>query len=170
MSPQIRRVKAMSSAEQQRLFGWSSDPFGVAHLGLEWRPKDVHLLLELEGDPVSHVGLLRHEVQCGERLVQIAGLGGVITVPEAQKRGYASHLVQHASRLALDEWAVSIGLLFCLPRMVPYYERLGWRAIEQPVEIDQSGGRIQAPMPVMVYPPGTGALLDAPLVLESRPW
>jgi hypothetical protein len=62
MSSQIRRVKSLSSAEQQSLFGWSSDPFGVAHLGLEWRPKEVHLLLELDGQTVSHVGVLRHEV------------------------------------------------------------------------------------------------------------
>lgn len=170
MGLQVRQVETLSSAEQQSLFGWSPDPFGVAHLGLEWRPKDVHLLLELDGRPVSHVGVLRHEVRSGERIVRLAGLGGVITVPEAQRQGYASQLVQHASRLAFDEWSVNVGLLFCLPRMVPYYERLGWRAIEQPVQIDQSPGRIQAPIPVMVYPAAGGSLLETPLVLESLPW
>jgi GNAT superfamily N-acetyltransferase len=170
MSRQIRQVAALSSAEQQRLFGWSPDPFGVAHLGLEWRPKEVRLLLDLNGQPVSHVGILRHEVHIGERIVRLVGLGGVITVPAAQGQGFASQLVQYASRLAFDEWSVTVGLLFCLPRMVPYYEPLGWRALEQPVQIDQSSGRILAPIPVMVYPAEGGALLETPLVLESLPW
>lgn len=95
--------------------------------------RDVHLLLELDGRLVSHVGLLQHEVHVGGQIVRLAGLGGVITVPEAQGHGYASQLIQYATRLAFEEWSASAGLLFCLPRMVPYYERIGWRAIEQPV-------------------------------------
>lgn len=87
MGLQIRRTQTMSAAEQQHLFRWSADPFGVAHLGLEWRPKDVHLLLERDGQPVSHVGVLRHDVHSGGRLVRMAGIGGVITVPEAQRQG-----------------------------------------------------------------------------------
>jgi GNAT superfamily N-acetyltransferase len=169
-SLQIRQVDALSPAEQQSLFGWSPDPFGVGHLGLEWRPKELHLLLELEGQPVSHVGVLCHEVHSGDRILRLAGLGGVITIPEAQRQGYASQLVRHASRLAFEEWSANLGLLFCLPRMVSYYERLGWRAIEQPVQIDQSSGCIQVPIPVMVYPVAGEALLETPLVLESRPW
>jgi hypothetical protein len=79
---------ALSLSEQQSLFGWSPDPFGVAHLGLEWRPKEIHLLLKVDGQPVSHVGILRHEVRSGEGIVRLGGLGGVITVPEAHRQGY----------------------------------------------------------------------------------
>ena len=170
MGLQIRQVTTLSLAEQQHLFRWSPDPFGVAHLGLEWRPKEVHLLLDLDGQPVSHVGVLRHDVYSDGRLVRIAGVGGVITVPEAQGRGYASQLVQYANRLAREQWSVRVGLLFCLPQTVSYYERLGWRVIEQPVQIDQSTGRIQAPIPVMVHAAEGGAWLGTPFVLESRPW
>lgn len=170
MGLQIRQVATLSSAEQQRLFSWSSDPFGVAPLGLEWRPKDVHLVLDVDGQPVSHVGVLRHDVHSGGRGVRVAGLGTVITVPEARGRGYASQLIQHAIHLAREEWSSSASLLFCLPRMVSYYERLGWHVIEQPVQIDQALGRIQAPVPVMVYPAEAAALLGTPLILESQPW
>lgn len=152
------------------MFGWAANPFGVAHLGLSWRPKDVHLLLELDGEPVSHVGLLRHEIRSANRSLRLAGFGGVITVPEAQKRGYASKLMQHATQLALVEWVLDAGLLFCLPALVPFYESLGWREIQQPVTIDQPSGRIPAPIPVMVCPPEAGTWLDSPFVLESLPW
>ncbi len=160
----------LSAEEQQRLFGWAPNPFGVGHLGLSWRPKDVHLLLELDGQLVSHVGLLRHEVRSGTRSLRLAGFGGVVTVPEAQKRGHASKLMQHATHLALTEWTADAGLLFCLPALVPYYEGLGWREVQHSVLIDQPSGRIPSPIPVMMYPAEGGTWLDSPFVLESLPW
>ena len=152
------------------MFDWAPNPFGVAHLGLSWRRKELHLLLEHNGQPVSHVGLLRHEVRSGTRNLRLAGFGGVITVPEAQKRGYASQLMRHATHLALTEWSVDAGLLFCLPALLPYYERLGWHQVQHPVLIEQPSGRIPAPIPVMVFPAEAGTWLDSPFVLESLPW
>ena len=166
----VRQTQELSTEEKERLFGWAPNPFGVAHLGLSWRPKDVHLLLELDGKLVSHVGLLRHEVRSGTRSVRLAGFGGVITVPEAQKRGHASDLMQFATNLALVEWVMDAGLLFCLPALVPFYEGLGWREVQHSVLIDQPSGRISAPIPVMVYPAEAGMWLDSPFVLESLPW
>lgn len=166
----IRRVSELSATEQQQLFKWGPDPFGVAHLKLEWRPKEQHLVLDQAGLPVSHVGLLRHDVHSGGRVVRLAGLGGVVTVPGSRGHGYASHLVRCAWRLAREEWSVQAGVLFCLPRLVPFYERLGWRVLEQPVEVEQSSGRILAPIPVMVYPAHNAAVVDVPLVLASPPW
>lgn len=166
----IRRLSELSAVEHQLLFEWGPDPFGVAHLKLEWRPKELHLVLDLEGHPVSHVGLLCHDVEAGGRTIRLAGLGGVVTVPSAQGHGYASLLVQCAWRLAREEWSVQASVLFCLHRLVPFYERLGWRVLEHPVEIDQSSGRIVAPIPVMVYPSHNAAVVDVPLVLASPPW
>ena len=166
----MRQTPELSTEEQQRLFAWAPNPFGVAHLGLSWRPKDVHLVLELDGQPVSHVGLLRHEIRTATRSLRLAGFGGVITVPEAQKRGYASKLMQHATHLALTEWAQDAGLLFCLPELLPFYEGLGWREIQHAVLIDQPSGQIPAPIPVMVYPAKAGTGLDSPSVLDSLPW
>src|SRR5688572_32014054 len=100
MADILRQTPELSEEEEERLFDWAPNPFGVAHLGLSWRRKELHLLLEHNGLPVSHVGLLRHEVRSGTRSLRLAGVGGVITVPEAQKRGYASKLMQHATHLA----------------------------------------------------------------------
>ena len=40
MPSRIRQVADLSATEQQTLFGWSANLFGVAHLNLTWRPKD----------------------------------------------------------------------------------------------------------------------------------
>lgn len=166
----IRQVEALSDDERRLLFGWHSDPFGVAQLGLNWRTKDLHFLLEIDGQPVSHVGILRHTARVGTRAVQIAGFGGVITVPEARGRGHASTLMERATRFAFDEWRVDVGVLFCLHRMLPYYERIGWVALEHPVLIDQPSGPVMTPVPVMAYPADRRSWFDAPLELKSAPW
>jgi GNAT superfamily N-acetyltransferase len=170
MTRRIRHVEALSEDEWRTLFGWHSDPFGVAHLGLDWRVKDMHFLLELDEQPVSHVGILRHAGRVGTRRVQFAGFGSVITVPHAQRQGHASTLIERATQFVFDEWRVDAGLLFCLPRMLPYYQRLGWVALEHAVLIDQRSGRVAAPIPTMVYPADRCPRLDAPIELESAPW
>jgi GNAT superfamily N-acetyltransferase len=146
------------------------DPFGVAHLGLQWRPKDLHFLVEIEQEPVSHVGLLRHAVRSSQKRIQIAGFGGVVTVPHAQRRGYASTLIERATRFVFDEWQVDAALLFCLPGLLSFYERLGWLALEHSVLIDQPDGPRSAPLSVMVYPADRCRWFNAPLELESAPW
>jgi hypothetical protein len=77
------------------------------------------------------------------------------TEPEAQK-GFARRLIQHAAKFFEREWKVDAGLLFCLPKLAPYYEALGWRGVKSPVLIEQPNGNIVSPFRVMVLPLGEG--------------
>lgn len=77
--------------------------------------------------------------------------------------------MQHATRL-LKEWSVDAGLLFCLKRMVPYYEAQGWRVVDQPVLIDQPAGEITSPLEVMVLKFGGRPWPDGKVKLNSLPW
>jgi hypothetical protein len=83
------------------------------------------------------------------RSALIGGLGGVLTIPEFQARGYAALLVRHATAFLREEWKVDLALLFCVDRMVAYYERLGWRKVECDVLIDQPSGKVPSPFHVM---------------------
>jgi GNAT superfamily N-acetyltransferase len=166
----IRQVGALSDDEKRSLFGWALDPFGVAKLGLAWRPKDLHFLLEVDQQLVSHVGILKHALRAGTRSVTLVGFGGVVTVPRAQGQGHASTLIKRATDLAFDDWCVDAGLLFCLPRMVPYYERRGWSTLELGVIVDQPSGRIPAPLPAMIYPSDRRAWFEGAFELGSAPW
>ena len=49
------------------------------------------------------------------------------------------------------------GMLFCLPRLVPFYGRTGWERLA-PVWIQQPAGTVRSPLEVMVKP------------LSGRPW
>ena len=163
---EIRTFQTLPDAERQALFGWGEDLFSVNALGLRWRSKDRHFVLYEDGLPRASASVLRHEV----RNMVVGGLGGVITLPEARGRGLARQVVGRATHFFRDDLGASFGLLFCLPRLVPFYRSLGWQLVEPGVLIDQPGGKILSPVPVMVLPfkdePWPAERVD----LDSLPW
>jgi GNAT superfamily N-acetyltransferase len=168
MTTEIRQVDALTDAEKTKLFGWGVDIFGADDLNLRWRPKGVHFLLTLDGEVVSHVGVLKHDVSVGGQLVKVGGVGGVVTIPTAQRRGYARELMSHATEF-MNDWPVEAGLLFCLPKRVPYYAAQGWQVVRYPVAIQQPDGIIESPLEVMTFPFG-GAWPAGKVDLKSFPW
>ena len=170
MSIEIKQVEALTEADKQQLFGWGEDIFGAKSLNLNWRPKESHFLLRADGKVVSHVGVLKHVVSVESQPVTVGGVGGVVTVPEAQKKGFARALMLRAAEFFEQEWKADAGLLFCFPRLVPYYESLGWQVVERPVLIDQPYGKISSPLRVMVLPLGRKSWPPGNVELDSLPW
>ena len=170
MTEAIRQASVITDEERERLFNWGENIFGVTSFTLTWRPKDEHFFMDVDNVPVSHASLLKHEIEVDRRSLLVAGLGGVVTIPEAQHRGYARRLVKHASEFFEREWKVEAGLLFCLERMVPYYASLGWQLLEETVMIEQPSGHIRAPLPVMVLPCGGRTWPAGEVRLQSLPW
>jgi GNAT superfamily N-acetyltransferase len=169
MARDIRQTEFLTEVEKQKLFDWGDDIFGASSLELRWRGKDYHFLLYIDDSPVSHVGVLKHVVSVAGQPITVGGVGGVVTVPEEQNRGHARELMQHATRL-LAAWRVAAGLLFCLRRMVPFYESQGWQVVNYPVLIEQPDGAINSPLEVMVLPLGERPWPDGKIKLDSFPW
>jgi GNAT superfamily N-acetyltransferase len=167
---EIRAFQTLPDAERQALYGWGEDIFGMSPYNLQWRTKDRHFVLYEDGVPRANASVLRHEVVLDGRPMAVGGLGGVVTVPEAQRRGLAKLVVGRATEFLRDDLKTAFGLLFCLPRRVPLYRSLGWQVVEPGVLIDQPGGKIPSPMPVMILPfenePWPAERVD----LDSLPW
>ena len=163
---EIRLYDTLPETDRLTLLGWGEDLFEVTALGLRWRGKDRHFVLYVGGGPKTLVSVLRHEIPLGV----IGGVGSVITRPEVRGRGYARRVLERATSYLRDDMGAAFGLLFCLPRLVPFYESQGWRVVEQGVVIDQPGGKIPAPSRVMVLPftdrPWPAERVD----LGSLPW
>ena len=170
MNGTIRQSAALSETERAALFGAEPDPFGVAHLGLHWRPKEIHFLLELDGLAIAHVGVLQHDVRTENSTVRLAGLGGVITVAEARGQGYATALIRHAVEDALEVFGADAVLLFCLPGLVPFYRRQGFQLVTTKVLVEQPVGQLSAPLPVMVRSFHNRPWPQGPVTLGSLPW
>ncbi|HMJ26029.1 MAG TPA: GNAT family N-acetyltransferase [Pyrinomonadaceae bacterium] len=167
---EIKQATSLTEAEQKQLFGWGEDIFGVQAQSLQWRPKNLRFILYDENELVSHAGILQHSVCVNGRSILVVGLGGVVTVPTARRKGFARQLVQHAMKHAEAEWHVEAGLLFCRPQMIHYYETLGWQQVQAPVMIDQPNGKIASPLPVMVLPFGDLGWPTGTIELGSLPW
>jgi GNAT superfamily N-acetyltransferase len=170
MAERIKRASVLTDDEREWLFHWGDNIFGDPPAELKWRSKDVHFVLYKDGEPVSHVSILKHEIKVGRKPLLVAGLGGVVTRPEAQGKGFASKLMRRAAKYFKQEWQVDAGLLFCLPHMVPYYEWLGWHVIEEPVFFRQPSGKIESPFIVMVLPCNGHDWPAGKVELKSLPW
>ena len=169
MPTQIRKTEILSDAEKQQLFEWGDDIFGAASLNLRWRTKTVHFILDIDGLPVSHVGLVKHEIKVGEQTVLVGGVGGVVTLPDWQKHGYARQLIKQAVNV-FEQWRVDAGLLFCFQNRISFYESQGWRLLPGPVMVEQPEGEIASPLEVMVLPIDGYSWPDGDLKLNSFPW
>jgi GNAT superfamily N-acetyltransferase len=166
----IRVRNNISEEESERLFGWGEDIFGSNHLNLTWKPKDLHIFVDVDGSTVTHVGLLQHTVTVGDEPVKVCGVGGVVTILDAQGKGYASRAMRYAASHIREELGVGFGLLFCHGRLIPFYERLGWQKVEDSVEIEQPSGPITSPMNVLILLCGKESWPAGPVKLNSLPW
>jgi len=166
----IRFSETLTEDERQALFGWGENIFGIEDAGYRWRPKAFHFITEEDGRALSHVGVIKTAVTVGGREVTVGGVGGVVTRPEAQGRSLVHAAMRRASEFICHELGAEFGLLFCLPRLVPFYELQGWRLVEDEVEIAQPEGQLVWPYHVMVQPCGDRAWPAGRIEVGDLPW
>ncbi|MFD9903831.1 GNAT family N-acetyltransferase [Streptomyces sp. NPDC059063] len=150
------RLAEYTPDDQKAILGDGPDPFGVADTGLTWLPKEEHFGVRAEARLVAHTGLLRVPIAIGEIRTEVVGVGGVAVAPDVRGRGLARTVMT----AALDH-ARTMGprhaLLFCRPPLVALYERLGWRALDQDVHVEQADGPVVMPLRTMWTPLHEGA-------------
>jgi hypothetical protein len=166
----IRLETHITAEERQTLFGWGTDIYGDNHYHLQWRPRQWHAFIYGAGELVGHIGLIKHEVRVGAQPLLVGGIGQVVTLPTVQRRGYAQAALRWSAGFLCDELRVAFGLLFCVERMVPFYERLDWQVVAETVWIEQPAGQVVSPMPVMVLPCAGQAWPAGTVFLNSLPW
>ena len=170
LSVEIRYAEALTEEERQALFFWGKDIFGLEDRDYRWRPKDYHFITEEDGRPLSHVGIIKTVVSVGGRQVTVGGIGGVVTVPEAQGRHLVHAGMRQAAEFICRELGADFGMLFCLPRLEPFYARQGWQTLSDEVEIDQPAGKIVWPYHVQVKPCGERVWPAGRVEVGGLPW
>ncbi|MBI1742873.1 GNAT family N-acetyltransferase [Candidatus Acetothermia bacterium] len=167
-----RLVEGLSEQERQQLFGWGTNIFGTEGFNLQWRKKKSwHILVyDVASQLVSHVGVAGETVSVGQRIIHVGGIGGVVTIPLAQNKGYARTALEHAKNFMCDRLGVEFGMLFCLDRLVPFYQRLGWQRVQDSVYIEQPAGKILSPLNVMILPCQSQIWPTGTVDVQSLPW
>lgn len=166
----VEITRELSDVDKASLWGWGTDIFRTESLGLKWRPKEWHLIAREGQRAISKVSLLKHTVTVGELHISVGGVGGVVTVPEAQRRGLASALMARAALFVRDDLGCNFGFLFCLDDKVGFYKALGWQLVTVPVVVLQPHGEIVMSLNAMTLQLGPARWPDAPVNLLSEPW
>ena len=162
-------LKTIPEFEHKTLFEWGPDIFQGSLYNLQWRPPDIHIVGYFEDQPVTHVGLVVHDVKVGSVRLKVGGIGGVVTVPQHQKKGFSKQCLVYSQAYIKSNFEAEFGFLFCPERLVDFYGSVGWKRITAAVLVDQSQGKVAPPLNAMVlefskvWPKG-------PVDLESLPW
>lgn len=140
----------LSESYWEDLVAGEHEPFGGIGERLLWRDKTRNIgVREDDGRLVAAAGVVLAEVKIEQELpFEVAGLGGLIVTRSARGRGLARMLCQGLVELA-GELEVRRAMLFCLPKLIPFYREFGFVAIDAPVWADQPAGRIEMPLKAM---------------------
>jgi len=168
-----RRDADVTPEERALLAEWQQDSFGGQTWAAEyaWTPPEWRLLLVDAGEPVSHLKVVTRVCTVGTGVARVGGIGSVMTPTPLRGRGYASELLRRAHDFMFDTVQVELGMLFCLPRLLPYYAQRGWTEVRSIVWMEHPDhGRSPWPHGAMVLPrPGT-EWRDAAIDVRGLPW
>jgi aminoglycoside 2'-N-acetyltransferase I len=115
-----------------------------------WAHADKRVVVRDEGRVVCHAGLFFREGTLDGAPAKMCGIGGVMTAPDARKRGYASAAMRRAAEAMAG---LDFGLLFCEAHNVALYAGLGWRVFGGSVMcVQPSGPFLFDMMPTMILP------------------
>ncbi len=136
-----------------------------------WAAPQWSVLLWDEGELVSRVGLIAREIAHDGPIKRIGGIGGVMTHPEKQGRGYAGQAMREAAARFDKELNVSFALLFCRPHLVEFYKRLMWKPFPGKVFVEQPQGRVEfSTNGAMVLDVKQSAPVNGEIDLNGLPW
>lgn len=140
-------------------------------LAFTWASPQWSVLLWEEDELVSRVGLVVREITSNGETKTIGGIGGVMTHPDRQGKGYASRAMREAAKLFNEELGVAFALLFCRPHLVEFYKRVQWKPFQGLVFVDQPLGKIEFSVNgAMVLDVKEQAPIHGVLDLNGFPW
>ena len=166
----IRPTDSITPEARERLFQFEPDVFSLDTFDLEWAPKGRFFHVYVAGELVASAGVLARTVDVAGTPVTVAGIGGVVCRPEARGQGHATAAVAAALTHGVESMGADFGMLFCLPKLVPFYARTGWQRLAAPVLIEQSKGKVPSPLEVMVKPADGGRWPAGNVDINGRPW
>jgi GNAT superfamily N-acetyltransferase len=150
MSVEVRPYRELEPAETEE---WQqlvqkAHPSGEVRLGSDLRWADLdeatdHLLRFRDNEELRACAwVTRRTVVISDQEVRVGGVRGVVTDPDHRRQGYGRAVMERAHELMRSFADCEFALLFSSVMAVPFYERLGWHVVSEPVTCEQPEGRI----------------------------
>jgi len=88
---------------------------------------DIHLLLIEDNKTVAYLNIIPNVLLFDDINCHFLGIGNVCSIERG--KGYGLELMKRVNKLILDE--NKIGMLFCKPNLVYFYNKSGWKLMEK---------------------------------------
>lgn len=116
-----------------------------------WTPPSWSVLIKSGQRVVAHAGIIYRIIQVDHLRVPVAGIGGVMTLPDWRRRGYARAMLANATAFAgLQLWA-PFAVVICPKEDAGFYEHLGWQVAEAPIWCEQHSGQVRLEDELALY-------------------
>lgn len=150
---QIVEFGRLSMRDWAQLIEGEHAPFGTVCAGFEFRPKDHHVgIRDGDGALLAAGGWSRIDVEVdGHGRFEVIGVGALIVRHDCRGRGLATPIMERI-RARIDATGVAHRMLLCEPHLEQLYARRGYRAIEDPVWVEQPAGSVRWPLRAMWRP------------------
>lgn len=104
---------------------------------------DLHLLIYKDDKLIAYTNFISTEAIINNKFYSFMGIGNVCT--RTSGKGHGSVLMQAIGDILIDNsWN---GILFCKNHLINYYEKFGWKLINEEKIIDNNNSNIN----VMTY-------------------
>lgn len=131
------------------------------------------VLLDADGEPVAHAGVVDRTIDAGGEGLRVAGIQNVYVLPVWRGRDLSNQVLAAAMQEAAAR-GFDAGLLFCVPELARVYVPGGWKPLpETPVtRIDATGAEVPIPGKnvVMFYPLRVKTFPRGPIHLRGNDW
>jgi len=131
--PDLPRELEIQALAFMRIAWGGDEPFrDHVHEG----PGSVHFVRAAGNLLISHVRVFL--IEAGG--LRLGGVSGVLTYPQFRGQGHASALMRRAAA-HIEQERLDLGMLFCDMETEPFYDALGWQALEHGrVVVKDDGG------------------------------
>lgn len=168
---QIHATHELPGALARTIHRWQRQNFPAHGGGFVWARPQWHVTVWQGEEPVSYVGVLQRQGTVSGEPVTFGGIGWVVTPLEHRGRGYASLALARAADFMRDPVGAEFGLLITGESLIPFYGRLGWRRVSNPLLVEQPGrGRVRLEYVTMVLPLGGRPWPEGEIDLRGLPW
>lgn len=134
----------VTPTQEQFINHWNQHYFGEVAVsrGLAKAPVHWRLILRDGQSLLSHVALTELEIVMDGQPMMTGAVGGLFTPSHLQGMGYGNAVMDRAEAFIFDELKLSMGILFCLPELVPFYAKRHWSLVASPVTLEQKSGLV----------------------------
>ncbi|MDF1739619.1 MAG: GNAT family N-acetyltransferase [Verrucomicrobiales bacterium] len=166
----VVRGQDVTPEQQEFISYWTHLYFKDVTVCNDKKAAPVHwrLMLRNEGEILSQVAITELEIEIDGQKVTAGSIGGLLTPTHLQGNGHANSLMERAEKFIFTDLNLPMGILFCLPGLVPFYARRGWTPITRPVTLQQKCGPVEWGAEVMVLERGEHLIGDRSIHVPNQ--